>query len=206
MTMVPGYHAIFVSLTTGMLVLSFVALSFRFWFRPQHPVARSAWEAADGIAFYAAIFGTLALLVATLTGFGLRPVEAFLTSPITKNKILTVALTIACWTAFLAIRGKGGPQVWNRGFTAHFGYVAALAGSVFLMTTNSIGGDLGGIPSGYEKIAQALGFHTRYAFYVPTAMNVIFWIIGIAAVVLGVRTRGARPEEPTQADAGTGAI
>jgi hypothetical protein len=190
----PAYHAVFVSLTTGTLVFSFLLLSFRFWFRPKGPTMSALWRASDAIALYSAMFGVLMLLLAFGTGILLRPLEALLNSPITKNKILMSVLGIISWWSFLAVRVRSGPALWVApGFIAHFAYVSALAGLIFLLSTNSIGGDLAGIPSGYEELAKALGFRTRLALYFPTWVNIVLWIVGLAAVGLGfVIRRSAR--------------
>lgn len=188
-----GYHAIFVALTTGMLAVAFIALAYRMWFsRPGGPgggAALAAWNAADAVALYTALLGTIILAIAITSGFALRPLEAFLNSPITKNKILTSLLALACWASFLAIRLKAGPALWNspgRAFAAHASVVFALAGFIFLITTNSIGGDIAGIPSGYERVAQALGFRTRHALYFPTWINIALLLVGIAALIGGI--------------------
>lgn len=145
-------HAIFTSLATGTLVLAFVLLTYRFWFRPRRPVLLAAWNASDAVALYSAVFGLLMLLVAFLSGLPLRPLEAHLNSPITMNKILLAVMSGVAWLAFLLVRIRSGPGLWDRSCLAsHFAYVAALAGFLWLISTNSIGGDLVGIPSGYEK-------------------------------------------------------
>ncbi len=188
-----GYHAILVALTTGTLVLSFLAMSYRVWIRPRKPGGGAVWCSTDVVAVYSAVFGTVMLLLAAGSGLMLRPMEALLNSPITKNKILCTVLALVCWSSFLVLRLKVGPRLWElRGFVRHYAYVMALAGLVFVVTTNSIGGDLAGIPSGYEQIAQAVGFRTRFALYFPTAMNVLLCVIGVttlASVLLRVRLR-----------------
>lgn len=178
-----GYHAILVALTTGTLVLSFLALSYRVWIRPRKPGGGAVWGSTDVVAVYSAVFGTVMLLLAAGSGLMLRPMEALLNSPITKNKILCTVLALVCWSSFLVLRLKVGPRLWELpGLVRHYAYVMALAGLVFVITTNSIGGDLAGIPSGYEQIAQAVGFRTRFALYFPTAMNGLLWVIGVAAL------------------------
>lgn len=178
-----GYHAILVALTTGTLVLSFLALSYRVWIRPRKPGGGAVWCSTDVVALYSAVFGTVMLFLAAGSGLMLRPMEALLNSPITKNKILSTVLAFVCWSSFLVLRLKVGPRLWElRGLVRHYAYVMALAGLVFVITTNSIGGDLAGIPSGYEQIAQAIGFRTRFALYFPTAMNVLLWVVGVAAL------------------------
>ncbi|MCH8212038.1 MAG: hypothetical protein IIB99_11800 [Planctomycetes bacterium] len=188
-----GYHAILVALTTGTLVLSFLAMSYRFWIRPRKPGGGAVWSSTDVVAVYSAVFGTVMLLLAAGSGLMLRPLEALLNSPITKNKILCTVLALVCWSSFLVLRLKVGPRLWElRGLVRHYAYVMALAGLVFVVTASSIGGDLAGIPSGYEQIGQAVGFRTRFTLYFPTAMNVLLWVIGVAAlgsVLLRVRLR-----------------
>lgn len=183
-----GIHAIGVSLTTGTLVLAILALSFRFWIQPtrQDSVGSTIWKVSDNLALYSALFGTIILLFAIFSGFMLRPMDSFLFSPISKNKILTALLSFLCWLSFVGIRLRVGARLWNqKGFIAHFAYVMALLGFIFLITTNSIGGELGGIPSGYEQIAAFLGFRTRRTFYLPDWINIFSWIIGIASLGIG---------------------
>jgi hypothetical protein len=200
--MLPGYHAMFVGLASGTLVLAFVALTYRVWFAPRSGILRIIWNAADAVAVYAALLGFVALVLSTVTGLGLRPMEAFLNSPITKNKILLAALATVCWGAFLAIRIRAGPRLWELGrFTAHYTYVMALAGFFFLISTNSIGGDIAGIPSGYEQIAEAFGYRTREAFYFPTTLNVLLWLAGIAALVAGIRAGRRRLARAAESEA-----
>jgi hypothetical protein len=193
----PGYHAMFVGLATGTLVLAFVALAYRVWFpRPRHVVLGTVWAAADAVALYAAIVGVAALAASAASGFGLRPLEALLNSPITKNKILLAALSLVAWCSYLAIRLKAGPKLWERPFAGHYALVMALMGFLFLISTNSIGGDIAGIPSGYERIAQTLGFRTRHAFYFPTWINVLVLLLGLAALAAGIAARRRRPSAP----------
>jgi hypothetical protein len=200
--MKPAYHAIFVSLATGMLVFSFVSLTYRVWLRPYRVwllpsrgrIANASWDAdaADLAAFFTAALGTVFMIVAMSTGLMARPLEALLNSPITKNKILVTILAIVCWLGYLLIRSKAGPTLWERrDIVSHAGYVFALAGALFLLTVNSIGGDLAGIPSGYEEFAKAIGFRTRHALYFPTWFNALIVLsgLGLVAVALKVRRR-----------------
>ena len=127
-------------------------------------------------------------MLCILTGWYLRPKEACLNSPISKNKILAAYLAFVFWISYLAIWLKAGGRIWDRGFIGHYAYVMSLAGFVFLVVTNSIGGDLAGIPSGYERFASALGFRTRYAIYFPTHLNIALWLVGVAALLYASKT------------------
>jgi hypothetical protein len=191
MQVLPAHHSILVSLATGSLILAFLAIAFRFWLRHERwDFTRTSGHAFGLIGFYAAMFGLVMLVLTFISGWFLRHPEALLNSPITKNKILVAVLSIVCWLGFIAIRLKAGPGLWaKRDLRGHVAFVLALAGVMFLVTTNSIGGDIGGIPSGYEEVGKALGFQTRHALYFPTWFNVLIVLAGVAAVVAAVRAR-----------------
>lgn len=195
---IPGaYHSILVSLATGSLVFAFLAIAYLFWLRPR-------WDSSEivgmrlPISLYVTIFGIVMLLLSFSSGWLLRSPEALLNSPITKNKIIVSVLAIVCWIGFAVLRLKAGPDLLNRrDFRGHFAFVLALAGTLFLITTNSIGGDVGGIPSGYEEIGKALGFQTRHALYFPTWFNVIIVLIGVAALIGAFKSAATKSNQPS---------
>jgi hypothetical protein len=193
MQILPAYHSILVSLATGALILAFLAIAFRFWFNHERwDFTRTSGHAFGLVGFYAAMFGLVMLVLTFISGWFLRHPEALLNSPIAKNKILVAVLSIVCWTGFIVIRIKAGPDLWAKhDLRGHVAFVLALAGVMFLVTTNSIGGDIGGIPSGYEVVGKALGFQTRHALYFPTWFNVLIVLAGIAAVVGAFRFRAS---------------
>lgn len=187
---IPAYHAIVVSLASGTLVAAWLLLTFRFWFKPEHPMLVSLWKVSDRAGLYAAAFGTITLIAAFATGMLLWPIEATLASPIAKNKILMAALAVVSWVSFLAVRFKSGEDLWNtRGIIPHAAWMMSLSGLVFLLSTSSVGGDIAGIPSGYEEIAMAFGFQTRYAVYFPTWVNGLLWLVGIVVLLRGISAR-----------------
>lgn len=198
MQILPAYHSILVSLATGSLILAFLAIAFRFWFQHERwDITRTAGRAFGLVGFYAALFGLAMLVLTFVSGWLLRHPEALLNSPITKNKILVAALSIVCWTGFVVIRIKAGPGLWaKRDVRGHVAFVLALGGVLFLVTTNSIGGDIGGIPSGYEELGKALGFRTRHAVYFPTWFNALIVLIGAAAVAGAVKARAGNLSAP----------
>jgi hypothetical protein len=192
-----AYHSILVHLATGPLILTFIAATLRFWFRPRGGWLHTVWRACDPVAFYATLFGLLTIALTFLTGLLIRPLEAMLNSPITRNKILMSLLAMVCWYGWMALRLRLGQGIWNRGsFRGHFAYMLACAGTLFLISTNSVGGDLAGIPSGYEELAKAIGFQTRHTLYFPTFVNALLWCIGAAAVLAGVACRLRRSDTP----------
>ncbi len=189
----PAYHAIFVGLTTGVLAFSFLLVTFRFWVCPGGEVSQAVRHAADLGSLWSAGIGTALLAMATLTGLMTRPLPALFNSPITKNKMLLTALALVCWAGFVAVRAKTGEGVWTRrGLPGHSAWVLALAGFLYMITVNSIGGDLAGIPSGYEQFARAAGYRTRWALYYPTFFNVLLLVAGHAVLIGALLHRRAR--------------
>jgi hypothetical protein len=185
--MKPAFHSILVHMITGPLIVTFLAASFRFWLRPRSGIGLTVQRACDPIAFYSTLFGIIFVIFTFFTGLMLRPIEAFISSPIAKNKIVLALLTMTCWYAWFFLRLRMGGLIWDRSrFHAHFAYVMCLAATIFLVATNSIGGQLAGNPSGYEQFSQALGFRTRHALYFPTLLNVALVVIGIAVPAFAI--------------------
>ena len=185
-----AYHSILVHLATGPLIFAFLAASFRFWFREPKGFLSLVWRACDVIVLYTVLFGMIIMVLTYITGLMLHPLEAFLNSPIAKNKIAIATLSIVFWGVWLVLRYRTGPDLWDvRGFAGHYAYLMIFAGAMFLVAINSIGGDIAGRPSGYEEFAMSLGFRTRHALYFPTWMNVGLWISGALGVLFAVQYR-----------------
>jgi uncharacterized membrane protein len=192
--MIPAYHSMLVHLITAPLLITFFAVTFRFWLQPRSGPGLTLARACDPVAFYSSLFGMIVVLLTFVTGIMLRPLEAFLNSPISKNKIILALLTMLCWYAWMFLRLRLGRLIWDRSrFHAHFAYVMILAATLFLIATNSIGGQLAGNPSGYEMFAKALGYRTRQALYFPTVLNVALVVAGLAVLVGAVFAERRRP-------------
>jgi hypothetical protein len=86
--MKPAYHSILVHLTAGPLIVTFLAATFRLWLQPRAGIGLTIGRACDPIAFYSSLFGTAVVIMTFITGLLLRPMEAFLNSPISKNQIV----------------------------------------------------------------------------------------------------------------------
>ncbi len=185
--MKPGYHAMVAGLATGSLVLSFLALSVLFWIRPGNKRLAALINGFEPVSFYAGLFALITLLLSSVTGLLIWPLDASLNSPTTSNKIFAAAVSTLLWTVFLIARLKAGPDLWSRrDLGAHFAYVCALAGFAAMLVTAGIGGDIAGIPSGFLEVLEAVGFRIRYALYFPTLLNALLVAAGLAALVAGI--------------------
>jgi hypothetical protein len=186
-------HTMMVEMTTGMLVLAALAVLVLTWLALTGRFGRDGLGAgADAVALWGAAIGTPMIALAIVSGFRQWPLEAFMSSVIARNKILTSLLALGFWLAFVAIRLAAGRPLWHRKGLAVYACVLAVAGSVALVFTASIGGALADKPSGFEEIARTF-VETRRTFVLSPTTGWVAIALGavapIAALLVG-RRRG----------------
>lgn len=177
-------HTILVEMTTGMLVLSTLAIFALTWQVCFSKKTTGKYlDALDGVALFGASIGTVALIFAIITGYRQWPVEALMNGTIAKNKIFTGYMALGFWGAFLAVRLSAGKSLWNRRRLSIFSMFLGFAGFLYIVFTASIGGTLAGKPSGFEELARTI-VETRETFVLPIGVNVMLILLGIAAPLL----------------------
>ncbi|MEE9123870.1 MAG: hypothetical protein V3U14_05150 [candidate division NC10 bacterium] len=184
-----AFHAITAGLSTGMLALALFAVLVKLYAdaRPQRNERLSTY--ADGAAIFGASVGVLFLLGALVTGFAQWPMEAYLHSPIAKNKIFTALVALMFWVGFLLLRWRAGDGLWrDRRLVALYLFLA-LGGFASIVFTNSIGGHLAGKPSGFERLVMAVGIETRRTFTLPEWVSGLLILLGLAGIGWGVLRR-----------------
>jgi hypothetical protein len=183
----PAYHAIIVSLASGLLVLAFLAITLRAFVLPgdRSLLARLSGN-AETVALWAASLGLGFFLLSMILGFQLRPLEAFMNSPISKNKILASFIAMSFWGSFLLIKGLCRECVWTEPVLKSAYWLAALGGVLFLLVVNSVGGSIAGIPSGFEQIVAALGIPTRQTYYLPSWGVWLLLIGSVTVLAVGI--------------------
>jgi hypothetical protein len=194
--MPPAFHAIVVSLITGLFFFTVLAVVVRLvmqW-RGADPHAPLAVGADQG-ALWAAIIGTVLIIAAMITGFSIWSPSAAFNSPIMRNKILTAILLLVTFAVFIVIRWSVGQRLWHNRTLSLFYGLLALAGFHWSMVTNSIGGDIAGIPSGYENLVRWSGVETRFTYYLPTWLLVLIVVGSIAMLVLAYTDRSAPADD-----------
>lgn len=177
-------HTILVEMTTGMLVLSTLAIFALTWqvcFSKR--TTGKYLDALDGVALFGASIGTVALIFAIITGYRQWPVEALMNGTLAKNKIFTGYMALGFWGAFLTVRLSASKSLWNRKGLSIFSMFLGFAGFLYIVFTASIGGTLAGKPSGFEEIARTI-VETRETFVLPIGVNVMLILLGIAAPLL----------------------
>ncbi len=184
-----AFHAITAGLTTGMLALALFAVLVKLYAdaRPQRNERLSTY--ADGAAIFGASVGLIFMLGALVTGFAQWPMEAYLHSPIAKNKIFTALVALMFWVGFLLLRWRAGDGLWrDRRLVALYLFLA-LGGFAYIVFTNSIGGHLAGKPSGFEHLVMAVGIETRRTFTLPEWVSGLLILLGLAGIGWGVLRR-----------------
>jgi hypothetical protein len=173
-------HTMTVEMTTGMLVLSALAiivLTCQAYFgEGKYGKYR---DALDAVAITGASVGALILILAIVTGYRQWPVEALMNGTIAKNKIFSGYMALAFWGAFVAVRLAAGKALWDRKGLSAFSLILGMGGFAYIVFTASIGGTLAKKPSGFEEIARQF-VETRQTFTLPTAANILLVLLGIA--------------------------
>ena len=186
-----AFHAITVGLTTGMLALAFFAVLVKLYAdaRPQRNERLRTY--ADGAAIFGASVGLVFMLGALVTGFAQWPMEAYLHSPIVKNKIFTALGALIVWVGFLLLRWRAGEGLWRDRRLVALYVLLAIGGFAYIVFTNSIGGHIAGKPSGFERLVMAIGIETRRTFTLPEWVSGLLILLGLAGIGWGLLRRRA---------------
>ncbi len=199
----PAFHSIIVHVLTGALAFgTFAAVGL---FLVRFPVGarfRHLAPAADMAALWAIWIGTVVSVGGMVSGFAIHSLEASINSPVIRNKISAGLLLILTYGLYLFLRHRLGPRIWNNDWLAAFAAFLTVAGLHWNVVTNSIGGDVAGVPSGYESIVRLSGVETRFTYYLPTWTLIAIAAVSVALLALGLARRsGAGDEEDVRQEA-----
>ncbi len=189
----PAFHSIVVHVLTGTLMFGTFAAVALFVLR-FGALARFRYlaPAADQAALFAIWIGTVVSVAGMVTGFAIHSLESSLNSPVIRNKITSGILLILTYGLFLYLRHRIGSRIWNNDLTAGLATFLTLAGLHWNIVVNSIGGDVAGVPSGYESIVRLSGVETRFTYYLPTWVLLAIAAIVVAMLVLAFTDRGSK--------------
>ncbi len=201
----PAFHSIVVHVLTGTLIFGTMAAVAMFALRFE-VLARFRFLAPVGdITALAAIWlGTVVSLAGMGTGFAIHSLESSLNSPVIRNKISAGLLLIVTYGLFLFLRHRLGAKVWNNDLMAAFMAFLSVAGMHWNIVVNSIGGDVAGVPSGYESIVAASGVDTRFTYYLPTWALLGIVVIAVAMLALAFTDRGSKESADEESLVGDG--
>lgn len=193
--MPPAFHAITVSLLTGMFFFAMIAAVVRLaitW-RKGDPTSKVA-IAADLSSLWSATIGWVVVFGALVTGFSVWSLSAVTNSPVMRNKILAAVLLLVAFAIYIGLRFRVGPSLWQSKVMSVFAVFVAGAGFHWAMVANSIGGDIAGIPSGYENIVRLSGVETRFTYYLPDWLIITMVIASVVMLVLAFLPQRTKTE------------
>ncbi|HRP74828.1 MAG TPA: hypothetical protein PK725_03715 [Rhodocyclaceae bacterium] len=146
----------------------------------------------DAVLPHLLLLGLAVGLVTLATGLIIWPSEATTTSPMGRNKILISVWMIACWGVVLALRWRGGQDLWNgpgRALMLGFGTM----GMILLATTGTLGGHLLGSPSRLTGLFREIGWEVYHTYYAPDWVLLVLVAVGAAGVAVGLFGARSRP-------------
>lgn len=187
----PAFHSIVVHVLTGALSIGAIAAVGLFALRFS-PLARLRHlsPAIDLAALWSIWVGTVVSVAGMGTGLAIHSLGASLNSPVLRNKTLAGLLLILTFAVYLFLRHRFGAKLWNNDLAAGGLAFLAVAGLHWNIVVNSIGGDVAGVPSGYETIVAWSGVDTRFTYYLPTWTLITIAVISIAMLVIAWTDRG----------------
>ena len=201
----PAFHSIVVHVLTGAIsigaVMAVVLFALRF-----SPLARLRHlsPALDLTALWSIWIGTVVSVAGMATGLAIHSVGASLNSPVLRNKTLAGLLLILTFALYLFLRHRYGAKLWNNDLAAGGLAFLAVAGLHWNVVVNSIGGDVAGVPSGYETIVAWSGVDTRFTYYLPTWTLITIAVISVAMLVIALTDRKSPSASDERANAPVG--
>lgn len=134
------------------------------------------------------VLSLLAAAISIASGFLVWPVEAALSSPLTRNHILTALWSLGTFTMLTVL-------VWRAGSGAFDGarrwvlVVLALTGMAIFAATGTIGGHLVGATTQFSELLKLFGWDVYNTFYVPTWVAGVLVLIGLICAVAGLKSQ-----------------
>ena len=196
-------HQVTVEIATGFLVLAGVTVglklaseiwlrrfSGRYWTLDRW--SRSVGAFAEPTAFVALTLGVLTSFVTSWTGLNVWPASLLWTDPTVRNKMLLVSLSTTLFVGAFILRARFKSRIWRAASTGTMYAFLVLAGNVFLVLQNSVGGHLQGTGSLLDDLLAMINLDETVLWTIPP-QAALLCLIGFPLVVLflGLRLRAA---------------
>jgi hypothetical protein len=131
-------HTILSGANVGILALAAVAFGFRFFLKDSES---SLARGADTIAFVSAAFGFVLAIFTALSGyFGTWHPAAVSASMLLLNKIILSFMLLGAWGAFVFLRWKAGPALYENTVLKVWAGVLVVLGFISSGLLGSLGG------------------------------------------------------------------
>lgn len=131
------------------------------------------------------LLSLLAAAAAVISGFLVWPLEAALSSPLTRNHILTALWSTGIFAVITILVWRAGSDAFD-GARRWVLVVLTLAGTFIFATTGTIGGHLVGATTQFSDLLRLLGWDVYHTFYAPTWAVGVVVLIGLVCAVTGL--------------------
>ena len=174
-----AYHHIMAHFPIALLLISTLFMLLRII--SNHSTLVSLEKSVPGLL----VFGLLGSIAAFITGMILWPLEASLSSPMAKNKILFSAWAMMAWLSVAVVRIRAGSDLWQRQLKWPVMLLAIIAAGL-LSVSGALGGYLMGSPSDFSTLLNLLGWNVYQTFYSATWAIILATLVGIILIVTGI--------------------
>ena len=134
------------------------------------------------------VLSLLAAAVTLASGFLVWPLEAALSSPLTRNHILTALWSLGIFVMLTVLVWRAGSNAFD-GVRRWVLVVLALTGMSIFAATGTIGGHLVGATTQFSELMKLFGWDVYNTFYVPTWAVGALVLIGLVCAVAGMLGR-----------------
>lgn len=134
------------------------------------------------------VLSILAAAVTVASGFLVWPVEAALSSPLTRNHILTALWSLGVFLMLTVLVWRAGSNAFD-GMRRWVLVVLALIGLSTFASAGTLGGHLVGATTRFSELLKFFGWDVYNTFYVPTWVVVTVVLIGLVCAVAGLMSQ-----------------
>lgn len=201
------FHSVAVEMHQGMFSLAAYMVfgrlvgSLYLWLVPSDQGKFAQWvkraiAITDPAVLVAAIGGLIFLGISILTGFAMEdwPVDRLLDSTLVQNKMILTAIITPAWGAFVALRLRRGPALWQDKFDTAVATGLVCVGWFGAAVIGCISGVLTSGHSIFDPIWEAVGVDLREPLALKLPWIAAAFAVGLAGIVLGsyLRLRARR--------------
>jgi len=183
-------HLMVAELHTGVVFFLYIALLIRLLtdlvVRGRNPSARvqSIRVDSDIVAYTGSIAAVFFLILSGITGYLIQPFSDLVSSTILMNKSLTALTALFFFAAYVYLRSKAGPGMWNKRGLYAIAFITATLGTVSTAMAGSIGGELTVGQSVMDPIYRALSFSFKVWQVQPLDIAVTAGLIVVCLVLV----------------------
>jgi hypothetical protein len=199
-------HLMVAELHMGVVMFLFIALVVRLLtdlvVRGRTPSARVQAIRVDSdiVAYIGSIAAVFFLILSGVTGYLIQPYSDIVNDTLLMNKSLTALAALFFFAAYVYLRARAGPTMWNKRGLYAVAFITAALGTFFTAMAGSIGGELTVGQSVMDPLYKALSFSFSQWQVGPTEIAVTAALI-VVGIIFALVLRPAHAKSEKQAPA-----